>query len=42
MNLGAVNKILKQKGETGKIEVNRKEKCGREIRKTARNKETFS
>lgn len=29
VSFGAVNKILKRKRETGSVEVNRKEKCGR-------------
>lgn len=36
VSLGAVNKILKKKRETGTIEVNRKGKCGRKRKTTAR------
>lgn len=36
VSLGDVNKILKQKRDTGTIEVNRKGKYGRKIKTTAR------
>lgn len=36
VSLGAVNKILKLKRDTGTIDVNRKGKCGRKRKTTAR------
>lgn len=36
VSVGAVNKILKQKRDTGTIEVNRKGRCGRKRKTTAR------
>jgi len=38
VSLGAVNKILKRKRETGMIGVNRKGKCERKRKTTARDK----
>ena len=38
VSLGAVNKIIKQKKETGSVEVKRKGKCGRKRKTTPRDK----